>query len=84
MTTKTIPEYLEDERQKYADAVLRIAEDAARIQSLRRSHHRTTKQPKMELLSPVGAAGQGKATAATVGKKPRAARRTATRVHKVA
>ena len=53
-----------------------IAEEAARIQSLRRSHHRTTKQPKMELLSPVGAAGQGKATAATVGKKPGAARRT--------
>ena len=84
MTTKTIPKYLEDERQKCADAVLRIAEEAARIQSLRRSHHRTTKQPKMELLSPVGAAGPGKATAATVGKKPRAARRTATRVRKVA
>jgi hypothetical protein len=84
MTTKTIPKYLEDERQKYADAVLRIAEEAVRIQSLHRSHHRTTKQPKVELLSPVGAAGQRKAIAATVEKKPRAARRTATRVRKVA
>ena len=56
MTTKTIPEYLEDERQKRSDDQLRIGEEAARIQPLHHGHHRTAKQPKLELPSPVGAA----------------------------
>jgi hypothetical protein len=34
MTTKTIPAYLEDERQKDRDAELRTEEEAARIQPL--------------------------------------------------
>jgi hypothetical protein len=34
MTTKTIPAYLEDERQKSSDAQMRMEEEAARIQSL--------------------------------------------------
>jgi hypothetical protein len=35
MTTKTIPAYLEDERQKRSDDQLRMEEEAARIQPLR-------------------------------------------------
>jgi hypothetical protein len=31
MTTQTIPEYLEEERQKAADTQLRTEEEAARI-----------------------------------------------------
>jgi hypothetical protein len=34
MATKTIPEYLEDERRNRADTELRAEEEAARIQSL--------------------------------------------------
>jgi hypothetical protein len=36
---------------------VRIEEEAARIQLLHHSHHRTAKQPKLELLSPVEAEG---------------------------
>ena len=50
MTTKTIPAYLEDQRQKDRDALLRMEEEAARIQ-LHHGHHRTAKQPKLELPS---------------------------------
>jgi hypothetical protein len=56
MTTKTIPEYLVDERQKHEDDQLRMEEEAARIQPLHHGHHRTAKQPKLELQSPVKAA----------------------------
>ena len=56
-----------------------MAEEAARIQPLHHGHHRTSKQPKLELPSPVGAAAKGKITAATARKKPRAARKTATK-----
>jgi hypothetical protein len=55
MTTKTIPAYLEDERQKHEDDQLRMEEEAARIQPLH-GHHRTAKQPKLELQSPAKAA----------------------------
>jgi hypothetical protein len=55
MTTKTIPEYLEDERQKGGDTQLRVEEEAARIQSLSHGRHRTAKQPKQELPSVVKA-----------------------------
>jgi len=48
MTTKTIPEYLEDERRKLTEAQLRTEEEAARIQASHHAHHRTAKQPKIE------------------------------------
>ena len=84
MTTKTIPGYLEDERQKGRDAQLRMEEEAARIQPLHHGHHRTAKQPKLELPSPVEAAAKGRETAATDWKKPHAARKTATKARKMA
>jgi hypothetical protein len=84
MTTKTIPAYLEDERRKRRDAQLRMEEEAPRIQPLHHGHHRTEKQPKLELPSPVEAAAQGKISAATARKKTRAARRTATKARKMA
>jgi hypothetical protein len=64
MTTKTIPAYLEDERQKHEDDQLRMEEEAARIQPLHHGHHRTAKQPKLELKSPVKAAVKAKKTKA--------------------
>jgi hypothetical protein len=64
MTTKTIPEYLVDERQKHEDDQLRMEEEAARIQPLHHGHHRTAKQPKLELQSPVKAAVKTKKTKA--------------------
>jgi len=82
MTTQTIPEYLEEERQKAADNQLRTEEEAARIQPLQHGHHRTAKQPQLELQSPVKAATKKKhkrKTAAVARKTPRAARKTATR-----
>jgi hypothetical protein len=64
MTTKTIPAYLEDERQKHQDDQLRMEEEAARIEPLHHGHHRTAKQPKLELQSPVKAAGKARKTKA--------------------
>jgi len=84
MTTKTIPEYLEGERQKDSDAQLRTEEEAARIQPLNHGHHRTSKQPKLELLSPAKAAPQARKTATASQKKPRTGRKTATKTRKVA
>jgi hypothetical protein len=84
MTTKTIPAYLEDERQKGRDTQLRIEAEAARIQPLHHGHHRTARQPKLELPSPVGAAAKRKTTAATARKKPGAARKTSTKARKMA
>lgn len=84
MTTKTIPEYLEDERQKNKDNEQRIAEDAARIQPLHHGQHRTAKQPKLELRSPVEAAHKAEKTAVAARKKPRTARKTATKARKMA
>jgi hypothetical protein len=77
MTTKTIPAYLEDESLKRRDAQLRMDEEAARIQPLHHGHHRTAKQPKLELLSPVEAAAKARKPAPAARKKPRAARKTA-------
>jgi hypothetical protein len=82
MTTKTIPAYLEDERQKDRDAQLRIEEEAARIQPLNRGHHRTAKQPKLELPSGVKAAPKKRKTAAASRKRPRLARKTTTKARK--
>lgn len=75
MTTKTIPEYLEDERQ---NTQLRVEEEAARIQSLSHGRHRTAKQPKQELPSVVKAASKARNTLAQARKKPRTARKTVT------
>ena len=82
MTTKTIPAYLEDERRKLGDDQLRMKEEAARILPLHHGHHRTAKQPQLELPSPVKAAGKAGKTAAAARKKPRAARKTATKARK--
>ena len=81
MTTKTIPAYLEEERQKDRNAQLRKGEEAARIQLLHHGHHRTAKQPKLELPSVVAKTGK---PAAAAGKKPRTARKTATKARKAA
>jgi hypothetical protein len=84
MTTKTIPAYLEDERQKGRDAQLRVEEEAARIQPLNHGHHRTAKQLKMELPSLVKAAPKARKTPVASRRKPRIARKTATKARKVA
>jgi hypothetical protein len=84
MTTKTIPAYLEDERQRDRDAQLRIEEEAARIQPLRHGHHRTAKQPKLEMPYAVAGAPRARKTAAVSRKKSGTARKTATSDRKVA
>jgi hypothetical protein len=66
MTTKTIPEYLEDERRKDIDTQLRTEEEAARIQALHQGHHRTQKPPEPELPAPVEAVAKARKT--TVAK----------------
>ena len=85
MTTQTIPEYFEEERQKAADTQLRTQEEAARIQPLQHGHHRTAKQSKVELLAPVKPATKKKRkrkTAVVARKKPRAAGKKATKNRK--
>jgi hypothetical protein len=84
MTTKTIPAYLEDERQKDCDTQLRMEAEAARIQPLNHGHHRTTKQPKPESPSVVKTVPKARKTAAHARKKPRAARKTATKARQAA
>jgi hypothetical protein len=64
MTTKTIPEYLEDERRKLTEAQLRTEEEAARIQASHHAHRRTAKQPKTESPLQPKAAVKTKTTAA--------------------
>jgi hypothetical protein len=81
MTTQTIPEYLEEERQKTADTQLRREKEAVRIEPLQHGHHRTAKQSKLELALPVKAATKKKKRRKTVvvaRKKPRAAPEKAT------
>jgi hypothetical protein len=84
MTTKTIPAYLKDERQKDCDAQLRMEEEAARIQPLNHGHHRTAKQPKRELTSLVKAAPKARKASAHAREKTRTARKAATKVRKAA
>jgi hypothetical protein len=84
MTTKTIPEYLEDERQKDRDAQLRMDEEIARIQPLKHGHHRTAIQLKLDSPSSVKAAPKARKPAVAFLKKPRTGRRTATKARKVA
>jgi hypothetical protein len=66
MTTQTIAEYLDEERQKFAATQLREVEEAARIQPLQHGHHRTAKQPKLELVPPVNATSTKKKKKKTV------------------
>jgi hypothetical protein len=84
MTTKTIPEYLEDERQKDCDAQLRMEEEAARIQPLNHGHHRTAKQPNLESPSVIKPAPKARKTAAQARKKTHTARKTVTKARKAA
>jgi hypothetical protein len=84
MTTKTIPEYLEDERLRDKDAQMRMEDEAARIQLLNQGHHRTAKQPKLELPASVEAAPKSGKTAAGVRKKSPTTRRTGTKARKAA
>ncbi len=98
MTTKTIPEYLEDERRGDADTQRRREEEAARIQVLHHGRHRTPKPPRPELPAPIEAVVKARKTsmakatktvvakkrkpAAATGKKPSARRKTGTKVRK--
>ena len=85
MTVQTIPEYLEEERQKAADTQLRTEEEAARIQPLHHGHHRKAKQPRLPLLPQVKAATKKKKkrkTVAVARKKPRAARKMTAKTRK--
>jgi hypothetical protein len=83
MTTQTIAEYLDEERQKATDTQLRTEAEAARIQPLQHGHHRTAKQPRLELVPPVKASSKKKKKrkiAAVARKKPRAAKKMAAKV----
>jgi hypothetical protein len=84
MTVKTIPAYLEDERQQDCDAQLRMEAEAARIQALNHGHHRTAKQPKREVPSVTEAAPKKRKTVTQARKKPRTARKTTTKARKAA
>jgi hypothetical protein len=85
MPTQTIAEYLDEERQKAAETQTRTVEEAARIQPLQHGHHRTAKQPKMELLPPVKAVTKKKKkkkAAAVARKKPRTSGKMAAKIRK--
>jgi hypothetical protein len=80
MTVQTIPEYLEEERQKAADTQLRTEEEAARVQP---GHHRKAKRPRRPLLPQVKAITKKKRkTVAVARKKPRAAKKMAANTRK--
>ena len=85
MSTQTIAEYLDEERQKYAANQLRVDEEAARVRPLQHGHHRPGKQPKLELVSPVKPAAKKKPKkkiVILVHKKPRAYMKTAAKARK--
>ncbi|MFZ0957493.1 MAG: hypothetical protein WAN60_14190 [Candidatus Sulfotelmatobacter sp.] len=78
MTTQTIPEYLEEERQKTADTQLRTEKEAARIEPLQHGHHRHSKQSKLELeLVPPFRSATRKKTA--IKKKTNSQKKTASK-----
>ena len=81
MTTQTIPEYLEEERQKAADTQLRTEEEAARIQ-LQHGHHRMAKQSRLELVAPVKAATKKKKKIVAITRKVRTGGKKATKIRK--
>lgn len=64
MSTQTIPEYLEEERQKTADTQLRTEKEAARIEPLQHGHHRNSNQskPELELVPPFRSTTKKKTT----------------------
>src|SRR5450755_287219 len=70
MATKTIPEYLEDERRSREDTQLRTDEEAGRIQLLHPGHHRTRKQPNLELPAPVEVVVKAKKPSVAKARKP--------------
>jgi hypothetical protein len=70
MATKTIPEYLEDERRSREDTQLRTDEEADRIELLHPGHHRTRKQPNLELPAPVEVVVKAKKPAVAKARKP--------------
>jgi hypothetical protein len=70
MATKTIPEYLEDERRNREGTQLLTDKEAARIQSLHQGHHRTRKSPKLELQAPVEVVVKAKKPAVAKTRKP--------------
>jgi hypothetical protein len=92
MTTQTIPEYLEEERQKTADTQLRTEKESARIEPLQHGHHRNSRQPgKLKLVPPFKTATKKKTestkktkrkTAAVARKKPRAAGKKSAKTRK--
>jgi hypothetical protein len=85
MTVQTIPEYLEEERQKATATQLRAEEEAARIQPLHHGRHRKPKQPRLLLLSPVKAATRKKRkTVAVARTKPHAASKMTAKTRKSA
>lgn len=85
MSTQTIAEYLDEERQKFAANQLRTEEEAARIQSLQHGHHRTVKQPKLELVPAVkSGTKKKKRTVAVARAKPRATKKMAAKIRKSA
>ena len=70
MATKTIPEYLEDERRSLEDTQLRTDEEADRIQLLHPGHHRTRKSPEPELPAPLELVVKAKKPAVAKARKP--------------
>ena len=86
MSTQTIAEYLDEERQKFAANQLRTEEEAARIQPPQHGHHRTGKQPKLELVTAVKSAAKkkNKKTLAVARAKPRAGKKMAAKIRKSA
>jgi hypothetical protein len=74
MATKTIPEYLEDERRSREDTQLRTDQEADRIQLLHPGHHRTRKQPNLELPAPVEVVVKAKKPAVAKARKPAVAK----------
>jgi hypothetical protein len=70
MATKTIPEYLEDERRSLEDTQLRTDEEADRIELLHPGHHRTRKQPNLELPVPVEVVVKARKPAVVKARKP--------------
>jgi hypothetical protein len=86
MTTRTIPEYLEEEGKKATENQLRTEQEAARIQPLRHGHHRTAKQPKTAIAASSQTRNREeekkRKTVAVVRKKPRAAGKKAAKARK--
>jgi hypothetical protein len=85
MSSQTIAEYLEEERQKATETQVRTEAEAARIQPLQHGHHRMAKQSKLESLAPVKAPTKKKKkkkTIAATRKKPRTAGKKTTKIRK--